>query len=107
MRYNAKELVYEKVKVLGKEGLFTSERVDRDSVPDGWFMYEVRHDDNSWGDPIEIGLGICVNFFGTLLMKEPLLLLVPSTDINNAYLDIDSEKDWKYLYDNMVKLEES
>lgn len=103
-RFNAMDVTWEKVEVLGKEGLFTSLRVDRATVPKGWTMYEVRHDDNSWGDPVEIALGIMVNHFGTLLVKEPFDL-EPSPITNNAYLDIDPEKDWNYL-DEIVSFKE-
>ena len=44
MRENAKEIKWEKVEVLGKDGLFTDCRVDGDTVPDGYTMYEIRHD---------------------------------------------------------------
>lgn len=103
-RFNAMDVTWEKVEVLEKEGLFTSLRVDRTTVPKGWIMYEVRHDDNSWGDPVEIALGIMVNHFGTLLVKESFDL-EPSPITNNAYLDIDPEKDWNYL-DEIVSFKE-
>lgn len=103
-RFNAMEEIWEKVEVLGKEGLFTELRIDRSTVPEGWFMYEVRHDDNSWGDPVQIALGVLVNHFGTLLMKEELRLEA-SMNTYNAYLDIDPETDWNYL-DEYIKLQE-
>lgn len=95
-RFNAKEITWEKVKVLDKEGLFTELRVDRSTVPEGWYMYEVRHDDNSWGDPVEIAKGILVNHFGTLLVKEPIEL-TPFPETGNDYRYIDPETDWYYL----------
>lgn len=67
-------------------------------------MYEVRHDDEGQGDPVEIALGIMVNHYGTLIVKEPFDL-EPSAITNNAYLYIDPEKDWNYL-DESIKLEE-
>lgn len=45
MRYSADELYYENVVVLGYRALFTNERIRRDTVPVGWYLYEVRHDD--------------------------------------------------------------
>lgn len=99
-RIKATDITWEKVEVFGKEGLFTCLRVDRKSIPEGWFMYEVRHDDDSWSDPIEIALGVLVNHFGTLLVKEQLNL-IPSPRTSNAYLDIDPEKDWNYLGETM------
>lgn len=102
MRENAKEIKWEKVVVLGKEGLFADYRVDRDTVPEGYSMYEIRHDDDCQGDPVQIAKWVMVNFWGTLLVKEPFEL-EPSPVTNNAYLDIDPEEDWNYtaLYVNI------
>lgn len=102
MRKNAKEIEWEKVEVLGKEGLFADCRVDRDTVPEGYFMYEIRHDDDCQGDPVQIAKWVIVNFWGTLLVKEPFNL-EPSSMTNNAYLNIDPEEDWSYtaLYVNI------
>ena len=94
-RFKVKDAVWQKVNVLDKECLFSDVRIDRDSVPDGCYMYEVRHSDNDWCEPVEIALGVLVNFFGTILVKEPFLLeTLPGT--NNAYLWID-EAEWEYL----------
>ena len=72
MRYQADELRYEQVTVLEKEAIFTDLRVLRDSVPKGFSCYEVRHDDESQGNPVEIAKGILVNFYGTLLVQGSL-----------------------------------
>lgn len=94
-RYKANEVTWEKVHVLGVECLFNDLRIDRNSVPEGYLMYEVRHSDEDWGEPCEIALGILVNFFGTLLVKEPYELeYSPLT--KNGYLDFET-KDWVYL----------
>lgn len=95
-RYNVKDIIWEKVEVLGRKGLFTELRIDRDSIPDGCHMYEVRHDDNCQGNPVQIARWVMVNHLGTLLVKEPFDL-EPSKVNNNAYLDIDPDKDWDYL----------
>lgn len=67
MRYQANELNYEKVQILGKIGFFTNERIQKDSVLERVFQYEVRHDDLCQGIPCEVAKGIFVNFWGTLL----------------------------------------
>lgn len=94
-RYNAMEEKFELVTVFDKPMLFTCIRIDRSSVPEGLYMYEVRHDDNQQGDPVQIANWIMVNHWGTLISSVPLAL-IPSTKINNAYLDINPEKDWNY-----------
>lgn len=45
---------FEDVTVLGHPMLFTCLRVDRDTVPQGMYMYEVRHDDDQQGEPVQI-----------------------------------------------------
>ena len=72
MRYPSDELYYEQVTVSGHTALFTNERIKRDTVPDGWYLYEVRHDDECQGIPCEIAKGILVNFWGSLLMHDEL-----------------------------------
>ena len=58
-------------------------------------MYEVRHDDYGRGDPCQIGKWIMVNHWGTLISNEKLKL-IPDQKMNNAYLNIDAERDWNY-----------
>lgn len=94
-RCNAMEENFELVTVFDKPMLFTCIRIDRNSVAEGLYMYEVRHDDDQQGDPVEIANWIMVNHWGTLISSEPPAL-VPSTKINNAYLDINPKTDWSY-----------
>ena len=94
-RENAMQEKYTEVTVLGKPMLFTDLRIDRATVPKGLYVYEVRHDDDMWGDPAQIANWVMVNHLGTLISREPLKL-VPSKAVNNAYLDIDPKKDWNY-----------
>lgn len=88
-------VMWEKVEVQGKECLFNDSRIDRKTVPECYNMYEVRHSDDDWGEPIELALGVMVNFFGTLLTKEPFEL-EPSVVTDNAYLWLEDD-DWHYL----------
>ena len=94
-RLEANKVTWEKVEVFGKECLFSALRIDRKTVPEGYIMYEVRHSDEDWGEPVEIALGVLVNFFGTLLTKEALEL-EPSAVTGNAYLWIE-DGEWNYL----------
>ena len=64
----------EMVKVKGVMCEFYDIRIDRGSVPEGKYFYEVRHDDEDWGYPCQVAKGILVNFFGTLISDEPLPL---------------------------------
>ena len=89
-RYNAGDEHFSEIMVLRKPALFHNMRIDRDSVPKGLYLYEVRQDDDGFGDPVQIAKGIMVNHFGSILTREPIKL--PP----NGYLDIDPQKDWDY-----------
>ena len=54
MRYHAEELRYERVRIFEKEAFFTCDRIQEDSVPEGLYQYEVRHDDDGFGNPVQI-----------------------------------------------------
>lgn len=88
MRYKADELSYERIRIFGVTGFFTNERIQRDSVPEGLYQYEVRHDDCCQGIPCEAAKGILVNFWGTLLTLSELPVVG-----KNGYQYIE-EEDW-------------
>lgn len=93
MRFDAMKEEYEVVTVRGHPMLFTCLRIDRSTIPKGLYMYEVRHDDDQQGEPVQIANWILVNHWGTLITDAPIPL---EPSINNAYLDIDPEEDWGY-----------
>ncbi|MGF6990525.1 hypothetical protein M2150_001790 [Lachnospiraceae bacterium PM6-15] len=88
-RANAMTERFEEMTILWKPALFTPIRIDRASVPVGYNMYEVRHDDNGWGEPVQIARGIMVNHWGTLITRDPIKL------DRDGRLDITPE-DFKY-----------
>lgn len=62
MRHDAEELTYQEVTILGKPALFTECRIDRTTMPEGVYHYEVHHADEDWGEPITLSRGIVVNY---------------------------------------------
>lgn len=88
--YNAMEEQYQEIKVFGKPALFHDMHLERGTVPRGLYLYEVRHDDDGVGDPVQIARGVMVNHFGSIITHEPIGL---HTD---GYLDIDPERDWDF-----------
>ena len=52
MTFHAMTEPYEEITVCGKPALFTSIRIKRDTVPDGLYTYDVRHDDECRGHPL-------------------------------------------------------
>lgn len=90
-RYNASKLTYEEVTVLGQSALFSECRINRATVPDGMYRYELRHGDENWGEAVELARGIMVNFYGTVLTREPFQLPIggwlPLDDSGISYID--------------------
>ncbi|MCM1561280.1 MAG: hypothetical protein NC123_17320 [Butyrivibrio sp.] len=64
---------FTKVEVCGIVCDFSDMRIDRNTVPEGRYQYEVA-DEDSQGDPVRVKRGIMVNFFGTLVSDVPLPL---------------------------------
>lgn len=69
---NAMTAAYEEVLVFGQPALFTSLRIDRDTLPEGIFLYELRYGDEDWSDPCQLARSILVNHYGTILTREPI-----------------------------------
>lgn len=76
---------FEEVEFQGKPALFTDIHILRDTVPEGLHRYEIRHTDDDWGEPCQLGYGIVVNHFGTLITNEAIQL-DPS-----GHLDFDAD----------------
>lgn len=70
---DAKKELYEEVSLLGKSGLFTELRVDRETVPEGVYCYELRHGGDE-DAPVSVEKHVRVNYFGAVLFTEPLKL---------------------------------
>ena len=70
--------------------LFTSICIRRDTIPDGLYAYDVRHDDECRGIPCEIAPFVMINHWGTIILAEPLDL----PDDGRRYIDEDT--DWNY-----------
>lgn len=51
-------------------GYFTNLRVDRDTLPEGWYAYDIRHGDSGglWG----VEEFVLVNHAGTFLTQQPM-----------------------------------
>ena len=90
LQYNAMEEKFEEITMFGKPALFHDMRIDRNSVPKGMYLYEVRGDDDG-RNPAQIAKGVMDNHFGSIIVREPIKL--PP----DGYLDIDPEKDWKFV----------
>ena len=72
MRVDYNKEKFTKVMICGIECDFSDMRIDRSTIPEGKYQYEVAGDDDSGGDPARVQRGVLVNFFGTLICDEPL-----------------------------------
>lgn len=68
--------------------LFTNMRLNRDTVPEGLFCYDVRDSDYLDGSMAEVKPFVMVNHWGTILSREAFPL-----DGHGSYYP----KDWGYL----------
>ena len=85
MAYDAMKERFEEVEFLGKPALFSGLRIQRGTVPEGLHRYEIRHTDDDWGEPCQLGYGIVVNHYGTLITNEAIQLGP------DGHLDFDAE----------------
>ena len=79
---------YELAEIDGNIVLFTNMRLDRDTVPEGLFCYDVRDSDDLDGSMAEVKPFVMVNHWGTILSKEPF----PLNKLESYY-----PNDWCYL----------
>lgn len=91
MRTKYEDAYSEAVRVKGIECEFFDIRIDRNSIPEGKFFYEVRHADEDWGFPCQVKEGILVNFYGTLVSD----VAFPLDERGSLELE---EDDFEYLY---------
>lgn len=72
--YDAMKEEFEEVAILGRPAILTPERIDRHSVPRGYYKYELRNDKVFRDDPIEIALCVKVNHWGTIITRDEIKL---------------------------------
>lgn len=72
-RYDARKETFEEIEIFDTLALFSSGRIQRESVPKGFYCYEVRHDDECMGIPCELSSHVLVNFWGTVISKVSLI----------------------------------
>ena len=73
-RFDYNKEHFERVTVCGIPCLFNDVRIERSTVPEGKYLYEIGGDDDSGAEPARVKKSILVNFFGTLICEQPLPL---------------------------------
>lgn len=69
---NFKEIAFEPITICGIEGLFTSLRVDKSTIPEGYNKYSIRHSDegDQWFCTLE--KFVWANHCGDFITKEDI-----------------------------------
>lgn len=74
MQVNAMTEEFEHIEIFGKTVLFTNARVDRATVPDGWYRYDIRGSDYDPGSFGTLEREVGANHAGTILSPEEIPL---------------------------------
>lgn len=95
--FNAANELYELCELDGKPVAFTNMRLDRQTVPDGLYCYDVRDSDNCDGSCAEVKEFVMVNHWGTILCKSPFPLdergsYYPREDMNHKCIGLDLDE---------------
>lgn len=72
MRINARKKEYEHIELFGRPALFTSTRIQTDSVPAGWYCYDLRSSDDDPGEPVTIEPYVVINYAESVLTHEKI-----------------------------------
>lgn len=77
---------FEIVRIGGsKDVLFTFNRIDPTTIPDGLYVYDIRHADDL-GDPVTIEARVLVNRYGSVITTKPIQCI--EDDPDHGYVDI-------------------
>lgn len=109
VRANAKTEKFDLIKLAGHLVLYSNLRVDRSTVPEELFVYDIRHADEDWGYAAELKSSVLVNHMATILSDHEILLpdfgdtLV--LDNNLEFLDVSLTLDEYQKYQMIVEPE--
>ena len=74
MAVNARTDKFQHLEVFDKPALFTNGRIARDTVPQGWYCYDIRGSDDDPGELCYMEENVVVNHAGSVLMPEKLAM---------------------------------
>ncbi len=63
---------FELIEIYGKPAMFTNGRIDRFTVPEGWYCYDLRGSDNDPGEPATVEQYASFNHAGAILLPTPI-----------------------------------
>ena len=74
MKVNARMEEFQHIELFDKFALFTNGRIARDTVPKGWYCYDIRGSDDDPGALCYMEENVVVNHAGSVLMPEKLAM---------------------------------
>ena len=74
MAVDARTEEFQHIEIFDKFALFTNARIDRTTVPEGWYCYDLRGTGDAPGELRFIEESVVVNHSGSILMPEKLEL---------------------------------
>ena len=74
MRVNAYDESFEYIELFGKPALLTKNRIQTDTIPEGWYCYDLRGSDTNPSEPVTVEPLVAVNHAGTILTHEPVTI---------------------------------
>lgn len=72
MSVNAKTENFEHIELFGRPALFTNGRINRQTVPLGFYVYDFRGSDNDPGLLKTVEPSVMANHSGSVITKEPI-----------------------------------
>lgn len=82
--------LFEENSLRKQKALFFDGRLKRDKLPKGVYIYDIRHSDEDWGEPVQIVNGhVMVNFFGVIMTYKPINTDISGYDIIDGYNDFE------------------
>jgi len=72
MSVNAMTEEFEHMELFGKPVLFNNSRIDQDTVPSGWYCYDIRGSDYDPGQFSSLEKAVGVNFAGSILSPDEI-----------------------------------
>ena len=100
IKKDATELGFDEVTIFGKPALFNGYHIDSNTVPKGYHIYEMRHDDNR-GYVNQLAKRVINNFMGTLITRDEIKEVS-----RDGYLNIRPKALYFYKHGDCITLEE-
>lgn len=86
------ETTFQTVSVNGNPYMFSDLRIERNTIPPDLYVYNLA-DNDSDGRPVMASPYVCINYFGTIIGRDPLPVEKTSNEKQYYFLKTDEEYD--------------